>query len=177
MAMLRPLPDHLAPGLDVVFVGANPGVISSQQGHYYANPRNPFWTLLHKSGVVPEPLAPKEDARVVEFGIGLTDLVKRPTAGIEDLSREEMRAGATRLEKKLQLVQPLVICFNGKQVYQGFTGHGCELGVQQDESIAGARVFVMPSTSPQNTSWSERRKLNFFRKLKRLIDEERHARA
>lgn len=175
--MLRPLPDHLAPGLDVVFVGANPGVISSQQGHYYANPRNPFWTLLHKSGLVTEELTPKEDVRVVEFGVGLTDLVKRPTPGIEDLSREEMRAGATRLEKKLQLVQPLVICFNGKQVYQGFTGKSCDLGLQKNDRVAGARVFVMPSTSPQNTSWTERRKLNFFKKLKRLVDEERKARA
>ena len=174
--MLRPLPDYLAPGLDLVFVGANPGVISSRLGHYYANPRNPFWTLLHESGLVPEPLTREDDDRILDYGIGLTDLVKRPTAGISELSADEKRAGATRLEKKLRLVQPLVVCFNGKEVYKGFTGLDCDLGLQRDERIEGARVFVMPSTSPQNTRWSTKRKLGFFRDLKRLVDQERAAR-
>ena len=170
--MLRPLPDYLRSGLDVVFVGANPGLISSQRGHYYANPRNPFWSLMHKAGFVPEPLTCEDDARVLAFGIGLTDLVKRPTAGIEELSMEEKRAGATRLAKKLRTCQPRVVCFNGKQVYEGYSGRGCELGLQREERLAGARVFVMPSTSPQNTHWSYRRKLRFFRELKRIVDRE-----
>ena len=171
--MLRPLPDYLRPGLDVVFVGANPGLISAKQGHYYANPRNPFWSLLHKAGFLPEPLGPREDARVLEFGIGLTDLVKRPTSGIAELSREEKKAGAIRLQKKLNLCRPLVVCFNGKEVYKGFTGQGCDLGQQRGERLARASLFVVPSTSPQNTHWNVRRKLAYFRELKRVVDQER----
>ena len=172
-AMLRPLRDYLRPGLDVVFVGANPGEISARQDHYYANPRNPFWTLLHKAGFVPEGLGAQDDKRVLEFGIGLTDLVKRPTSGIRDLSRAEMKAGAMRLEKKLQLCRPLVVCFNGVAVYTGFTGEKCEPGLQRGARLAGARVFVVPSTSPQNTHWTSRRKLAYFRELKRVVDQER----
>lgn len=171
--MLRPLPDYLRPGLDVVFVGANPGEISARQGHYYANPKNPFWTLLHKADILPEQLSAEDDARVLEFGIGLTDLVKRPTSGIRDLSREEMKAGAIRLEKKLQLCRPGVVCFNGVAVYTGFNGEKCEPGLQGEERLAGARVFVVPSTSPQNTHWTARRKLAYFRELKRIVDQER----
>lgn len=171
--MLRPLPDYLRPGLDVVFVGANPGLISARQGHYYANPRNPFWSLLHKAGFLPEPLGPREDARVLEFGIGLTDLVKRPTSGIAKLSREEKKAGAIRLKKKLNFCRPLVVCFNGKEVYKGFTEQECDLGLQRGERLASACVFVMPSTSPQNTRWSSRRKLAYFRELKQVVDQER----
>ena len=172
-AMLRPLPDYLRPGLDVVFVGANPGEISARQGHYYANPRNPFWTLLHKAGFLPEELSAQDDARVLEFGIGLTDLVKRPTRGIGDLSQADFDAGAIRLKKKLQLCQPLVVCFNGVAVYTGFNGEKCEPGLQRGARLADAHVFVVPSTSPQNTHWTARRKLAYFRELKRAVDRER----
>ena len=171
--MLRPLRDYLRAGLDVVFVGANPGEISARQGHYYANPRNPFWTLLHKAGFLPEPLDAKDDARVLEFGIGLTDLVKRPTSGIGDLSQVDFDAGAIRLKKKLQLWPPLVVCFNGVTVYKGFTGERCEPGLQGEDRFAGARIFVVPSTSPKNTRWTARRKLAYFRELKRVVDGER----
>jgi hypothetical protein len=30
------LPDHLRPGLDLVFIGINPGLYSVQRGHYFA---------------------------------------------------------------------------------------------------------------------------------------------
>ncbi len=169
---LQALPDYLTPGLDLVFVGANPGIMSAKQGHYYANPRNPFWKLLHQSGLVSEPLGPEDDGRIVEFGMGLTDLVKRPTRGINDLSQGERRAGAPALLEKLEACQPRVVCFNGKDVYRSYSGQPCQLGPQR-ERIAGARVFVAPSSSPRNARWSLDEKLSYFRQLKRLVDEER----
>ena len=169
---LRTLPDYLVPGLDLVFVGANPGIVSAEQGHYYANVRNPFWKLLHQAGLVDEPLGPNDDARVNDFGIGLTDLVKRPTRGINDLSHSERRSGAPAVLAKLEACQPHVVCFNGKEVYRGYSGHPCQLG-EQCERIAGARVFVVPSTSPRNARWSFDEKVDYFRQLKRLVDRER----
>jgi hypothetical protein len=32
----RTLPDHLRPGLDLVFVGINPGLYSVQRGYHFA---------------------------------------------------------------------------------------------------------------------------------------------
>ena len=169
---LRTLPDYLVPGLDLVLVGANPGITSAEQGHYYANPRNPFWKLLHQAGLVDEALGPDDDARVNDFGIGLTDLVKRPTSGINDLSTSERRSGAPALLEKLEACQPRVVCFNGKEVFRGYSGQSCQLGEQRDR-IAGARVFVVPSTSPRNARWSFDEKLDYFRQLRRLVDQER----
>jgi len=41
------VPDVLAPGLDVVFCGINPGFHSDAKAAHFANPRNDFWRLLH----------------------------------------------------------------------------------------------------------------------------------
>ena len=168
---MRSLPDYLRPGLDIVFVGANPGLVSAEAGHYYANPRNAFWTLLYESGLVGEQLGPEDDARLNDFGIGLTDLVKRPTRGIADLTLRERRSGAPELRRKLEACRPRVVCFNGKDVYRGYSGQACQLG-EQEERIAGASVFVMPSTSPANARWSVDEKLGYVRELKALVDRE-----
>ena len=168
---LHALPDYLAPGLDLILVGANPGLMSAEQGHYYAHPQNGFWKLLHRSGLLDEPLTPADDVRIVDFGIGLTDLVKRPTSGINDLSQRERRSAAPALLEKLEACQPRVVCFNGKEVYRGFSGQGCELGLQR-ERIAGARVFVTPSSSPRNARWSFDEKLRYFRRLNRIVAKE-----
>ena len=37
------LSDVLAPGLEVIFVGAAPSVMAATTGHYYAGSRNRFW--------------------------------------------------------------------------------------------------------------------------------------
>ena len=78
---MRTLPDLLRKSMKLVIVGCNPGERSARVGHYYAGRGNLFWPLLYEAGIVPEPLEHKEDVRLLEFGIGLTDLVKRPTCG------------------------------------------------------------------------------------------------
>ena len=77
---MKTLPDYLAAGLDIVFVGINPGIQSAQVGHYFAGSRNRFWDALNRSGLVDEELGPDTDARIIQHGIGLTDVVKRPSS-------------------------------------------------------------------------------------------------
>ena len=173
------LPDYLRPGLDVVFVGINPGLASATRGHHYAGPSNHFWPLLYEAGFVPERLTYNDDWRTPEFGIGLTNLVDRPSRGIDDLSREEMEAGAARLREKLHRYRPRVVCFNGKAIYEVFAGRRCQLGLQPERLPAGRRgadsalVYVMPSTSARTASYQRPDKLRFFRELKRIVDRER----
>jgi len=165
------LPDYLRPGLDVVFVGINPGLASAAAGHHYAGRTNHFWPLLHETGFVPEPLTYQDDARTLEFGIGLTNLVDRPSRGIDDLSKAELAAGARRLREKLRRARPRVVCFNGKAIAEAFLERRCALGLQPErwESIP---VYVMPSTSARAASYQRADKLRFFRELKRLVDNE-----
>ena len=76
---MRTPPDYLASGLDIVFVGINPGLQSARVGHYFATPTNRFWTALNRSGLLTEPLDAGTDDQVLRQGIGFTDVVKRPS--------------------------------------------------------------------------------------------------
>ncbi len=168
---LSPLPDYLADGLDIAFVGINPGEQSARAGHYYANPRNPFWRLLHRAGLTPQELRPDEDHLLPGFGYGLTDIVKRPSRGAADLAVTEFRQGRRILEAKLLHAQPRIICFNGKIGFTHFLGaRAFRRFGRQDVTVGVSRVFVLPSTSPANAGTPVAMKLRYFRDLRRWRD-------
>ena len=177
-ALANPLPDILQPGLDLVFVGINPGLASAAKGHHYAGPGNHFWPLLREAGFVPEAFGYEDDGRVLEHNIGLTNLVERPSRGLADLSREELRAGAARLREKLCELRPRVVCFNGKAIYEAFIDGRCAFGLQAERLPAGRRgaegivAFVMPSTSARTAAYQRDDKLRFFQELKRIVERE-----
>ncbi|MGE0682753.1 MAG: mismatch-specific DNA-glycosylase [Candidatus Binatia bacterium] len=165
----KTLPDYLRPGLDIVFVGLNPGLYSTEVGHYFAHKQNRFWPALSASGLVPELLGPESDARLPDWGIGLTDIVKRPTHGIHELTPSEFRRGARELEEKIAYYKPCVVCF------VGFTGYhvccGKEGGTgRQDARFGGSPVFVIPSTSPRNAHYSLTTIIAALRDLKEYRD-------
>ena len=166
------LPDYLRPGLDLVFVGINPGMKSAAAGHHYAGPGNHFWPLLFESGLVSEPLTYRDDARVLEWNIGLTNIVDRASPSSSDLSLGELRAGASVLRAKLLQYDPHVACFNGKGMYEVFVGHPCRFGVQ-DELIGRTLPFVMPSTSARTAAYQRADKLRYFLELKRVVNDVR----
>jgi TDG/mug DNA glycosylase family protein len=167
----KPLRDQLRAGLDVVFVGINPGLASAAHGHHYAGGANHFWPLLHEAGFTPEPVTFLDDVRIRDFGIGLTNLVDRPSRGQHELSKEEMAAGAERLRAKLRRYRPRVIAFNGKAMAELFLGRRCALGLQP-ERWEGMLVYVMPSTSPRGATYQRADKLRFFRELRRAVRRE-----
>src|SRR5437763_13670442 len=111
---MRSLPDHLRKGMKLVIVGCNPSESSVRVGHYYAGRGNEFWPVLFKSGVVAEPIDYHDDRRVIEFGIGLTDLVQRPTKGVEELKRVDFAEGRIVLSQKLDEFTPNAAAVNGK---------------------------------------------------------------
>jgi mismatch-specific thymine-DNA glycosylase len=170
--MPRQLPDYLRPGLDVVFVGFNPGERSAAVGHYYAGRGNQFWKFLFESGLVREELTHEDDHRLLDFGIGITDLVKRWSKSSSELHANEYRKGITRLARQLHQNAPRtrVLAFNGKGAFEKFCGRAARLG-WQPEMISGARVFVLPSTSGRNGSLTRATKLKYFRRLARWIEQ------
>jgi TDG/mug DNA glycosylase family protein len=164
---MRTLPDHLRKAMKLVIVGCNPTESSARVGHYYAGRDNQFWPILYESGVVPEPFDYHDDKRVIEFGIGLTDLVKRPTKTTAELTREDFAEGRIVLSQKLGEFSPHVVAFNGKIVYEQFAQRKCKFGIQK-QMLYGARVYVLPETAgPQATGKAE--KLGHFRKLAQLV--------
>lgn len=173
-----PLPDYLRPGLDVVFVGINPGWMSATVGHYFANPRNDFWRLLHDAGLTPRRLAPDEDRLMLDLGYGLTDVVKRPSRQAAEVRPEEFAAGRTLLEAKLLEAAPRIVCFNGKMGAVGYFGRAASIGFgRQPARIGDAQVFVAPSTSPANAGVPYEARRRAFADLKAWKDELASARA
>jgi double-stranded uracil-DNA glycosylase len=166
--MHRELPDYLRPGLSVVFVGFNPGERSARIGHYYAGRGNQFWPLLFESGLLPSRLGPEEDHRVLEFGMGMTDVVKRWSRSASELRAAEFKRGIPRLRRVLKEASPRVVAFNGKTAYEKLSGQSSKLGWQR-ETLEGARVFVLPSTSGRNGSLTRAEKLAYFRRLARGV--------
>jgi double-stranded uracil-DNA glycosylase len=168
------LPDYLSEGLDLVFVGLNPGLYSAQVGHYFAYKQNRFWPALSLSGLIPESIGPEDDARLLEWGIGLTDIVKRPTHGIHEVSTTEFRRGAKVLREKIERYQPRVICFIGLTGYRICCGTEKSPGTHA-QRFGGASVFVIPSTSPRNARYSLEMIVAALRDLKEYGDNLRSA--
>jgi len=168
--MQQDVPDHLRPGLDLVIVGINPGVRSGATGHHYAWPGNHFWPVLYEAGLIPEPLTFAEDHRVLEYGIGLTNLVDRTSRQASDLTVAELQAGARSLRPKLLAIRPAVVCFNGKGIYEAFAlRKNVAMGLQP-ETLEGIRLFVVPSSSARTAAYQRPAKVAYFRDLKALIE-------
>ena len=79
------LPDYLRTGLDLVFVGINPGLSSAKAGHYFHNPSNRFWPAVTQAGIFDPPLDAESDGKAISQGVGFTDLVKRATSNVSGL--------------------------------------------------------------------------------------------
>ena len=150
-----------------MIVGCHPTESSVRVGHYYAGRDNEFWPMLFEGGVVPEPFDYRDDKRVIEFGVGLTDLVKRPSKTVEELKREDFAEGRIVLSQKLEEFSPRIVAFNGKVTYEQFAQRKCKYGLQK-ELLYGARVYVLPATAGQSDK-RKSEKLLHFRKLAQLV--------
>jgi TDG/mug DNA glycosylase family protein len=150
--MSSKLPDYLAPRLRVVFCGTAAGTTSASRGHYYAGPGNLFWTYLYEARITTEPLFPSTDHRVLEFGVGLTDLAKEVAAS-SDLALKA-HYDVDGFVAKIERHQPSWVAFHGKQaakVVSKHLGHGGSVALgPQPWSVASAQVFVLPSASGSN---------------------------
>ncbi len=140
----------LAPGLRVLFCGINPSLYSGWSGHHYARPGNRFWPALHLSGFTPRRLRPEEDATLVEYGLGCTNLVARATARADEVKTEEFRAGGRRLREVVGEWSPRAVAMVGIGAARIAMGIPVHQPGPQPEDVAGARLWVLPSTSGLN---------------------------
>lgn len=166
------VPDVLQDGLRVLFVGLNPGRHSAARGHHFAGPGNHFWRLLHDAGLTPRRLAPEEDRELLRYGIGVTNLVGRASRGEEDLSWEEMQAGAQQLRAKVAQARPRLVVLLGAQVYRAYAGLPRRVpvrwGLQPRETVPGVAEFAAANPSSRSTVPYAVR-LGQFREIRRLM--------
>jgi TDG/mug DNA glycosylase family protein len=165
----RQLRDVLAPGLAVVFCGINPSLYSAAVGHHFARPGNRFWQALFDAGFTDRVLAPAEDRTLLRHGCGLTNLVARATASADELSREELAAGAQRLAAKLRRARPRCVAFLGLGAYREAFGHRAARIGPQPETLEGARVWVLPNPSGRTAAYQRADFARLFRALHRGV--------
>jgi len=158
----------LAPGLDVVFCGINPGFHSDAKAAHFANPRNDFWRLLHAAGFTPLLVDPADQFEVLRYGIGITNAAHRTTRGSSDLRKGDFAGSAERLETLARELRPRALGFVGKEAYRGPFGGRPQHGLQE-RRLGETALFVLPSTSPANAAvpWEER--LRWFSALRALV--------
>ncbi len=145
------LPDLVKEGLKVLFVGYNPSLRSAELGHHYAGRSNRFWELLHKSGLTPRKLTFHEDAELLNYGYGTTNIVHRPTKEAAEITKEEYEVGAGILKELIGRLHPAFICYVGVGVYRAFARRTKVSWGQQAESVVpGSFDFVAPSSSGLN---------------------------
>jgi TDG/mug DNA glycosylase family protein len=182
------LPDLLAHGLSVVFVGINPSRFSAARGHYFARPGNRFWPCFSRSclsvavrqalGVAV--LQPEHDAALPALGFGFTDVVKRPTARASEVEPGEFTAGVADLVSKLKRYRPRIACFHGVTGYRHV--HRCcavetamvrlVLG-RQSLRIGGTTLYLVPSPSAANAHFTPADLTQWYDRLAHEIAAER----
>ncbi len=178
------LPDRIAPGVRVLFVGINPGVRSAVTGHHFAGLSNRFWRLLFDAGLVPEAVGPADDVRLPEWGYGITNLVGRATPGVSALRPRELQAGVGLLLRKVRRYRPAVVAVVGVTVWRELLAAFGDarartapmaLGFQPLPAAArGARArvpahirfCVLPNPSGRNAHHSYAEMLAAFRQLR-----------
>ncbi len=142
----RMLADTVGPNMRVLLVGLNPGLLSADVGLSFARPGNRFWPAALAAGVVTRTLDPFHALRVDR--VGMTNIVRRATAGAKELTTTEYVDGVARLERLVQWLRPRCVCFIGVTGYRLAVDKTASFGWQQP--FAGVPAYVMPNTSGLN---------------------------
>lgn len=135
-------------------------------GHHFARPGNRFWPTLHRAGFTPRQLSPFEDAELLTFGCGITNLAPRPTTAAAELTPEELSAGARTLARKVRRFAPRFLAVVGIGAYRtAFARPRAALGLQE-ERIAATAIWVLPNPSGLNANYRPAELVRLYGELK-----------
>jgi double-stranded uracil-DNA glycosylase len=171
------LPDVIGPGLRVLFCGINPSVYSVAVGHHFARPGNRFWPALFAGGFTDRLLGPGEDRLLLAYGCGVTNLVSRATVAADELSAEELRAGAAALRRKVRRYRPAWVAFVGIGAYRTAFGEAKARVGPQERRIGESGVWVLPNTSGLNANHQAKELGRLFGELRTASTSDRVTRA
>ena len=164
------IPDVLAPGLDVLFCGINPGLYSAAMGQHFARPGNRFWPTLHRAGFTPRVFHPSEQRELLALGLGITNVAPRATAAADELGVGELVAGARSLARKVRRARPRFLAVLGIGAFRtAFGRRGATLG-EQPEPIGDTRVWVLPNPSGLNAHYQPAELARLFAELRSALE-------
>lgn len=143
----RTLPDFVGPDMKLLVVGLNPSVFAADAGIGYARPGNRFWPSALAAGLVTRDRDPWHALRA--HAMGMTDLVKRPTASASEIEGDEYRAGIERVDRLASWLKPKAMCMVGLSGWRAAVDPRARAGAQR-ATLGGCPVYLMPSTSGAN---------------------------
>jgi TDG/mug DNA glycosylase family protein len=150
----------------VLFCGINPGLMTAATGHHFARPGNRFWPVLHRSGFTPRLLKPSEQGELPSYGLGITNVVARPTARADELTPEEYREGGRLLALKVARLRPRWLAVVGVTAYRAAFGEPKAQVGEQRRTIGDTRVWVLPNPSGLNAHWTAETMAQEFARLR-----------
>ena len=165
----KAIPDVIASGLDVLFVGINPSLWSGAVGLHFARPGNRFWRALHEAGFTDRLLSPYEGRELLKRHLGVTNLVNRATASADELDLADLERGARRISAKVRRYRPKVVAFVGMGAYRVAFGRPRARGGRQEEQLAGADIWVLPNPSGRTAGYQMPALARAFRELRRSL--------
>lgn len=165
----RTVPDVIAADLDVLIVGINPSLYSAVVGHHFARPGNRFWPALHGAGFTDRLWHPSESPRLVEVGCGVTNVVARATARADELTRDELAAGAKILARKVRRFRPKSVAFLGVTAFRNAFGRPTAAIGPQPEDWEGAAVWVLPNPSGLNAHYQLPDLIELYAELRHAV--------
>ncbi|GGV64767.1 MULTISPECIES: G/U mismatch-specific DNA glycosylase [Streptomyces] len=160
------MPDVVGEDLRVLFCGINPSLMTAATGHHFARPGNRFWPVLHLSGFTPRLLKPSEQDELPSYGLGITNVVARPTARADELSPQEYREGGRLLVEKVARLRPRWLAVVGVTAYRAAFGEPKAQVGEQQRTIGGTRVWVLPNPSGLNAHWTAQTMAQEFARLR-----------
>ncbi|GAA2255614.1 G/U mismatch-specific DNA glycosylase [Streptomyces amakusaensis] len=156
----------VADGLQVLFCGINPGLLSAATGFHFARPGNRFWPVLHLSGFTPRLLTPSEQGELPSYRLGITNVVARATARADELDAEELREGGRLLREKVAALEPRWLAVVGVTAYRtAFGERGARIG-PQETTVGDTRIWALPNPSGLNARWTAESMAEEFARLR-----------
>ncbi|MEU7640447.1 G/U mismatch-specific DNA glycosylase [Streptomyces sp. NPDC039016] len=150
----RVVPDVVAGGLRVLFCGINPGLMTAATGHHFARPGNRFWPVLHAAGFTPRQFRPAEQSALLDHGLGITNVVTRPTARADELTAQEYREGGRLLAEKVARLRPHWLAVAGVTAYRvAFDDKHAVIG-PQERTLGTTRIWALPNPGGLNAHWT-----------------------
>ncbi|AOW94311.1 mismatch-specific DNA-glycosylase [Rhodococcus sp. WMMA185] len=150
------VPDLIGPACRLLFVGINPGLWTAATGAHFARPGNRFYPALLAAGIIGRPIDPTDGmsdadrSYLVERGVGITNLVPRATSKADELTAQELTAGADRLRVVVRDNAPRVVAIAGVTAYRTALGNRKAKKGKQPRGFEGAELWVVPNPSGLN---------------------------
>jgi TDG/mug DNA glycosylase family protein len=150
------VPDLVGPGVRLVFVGINPGLMTAARQVHFGNPANRFRPALVAAGLLAPPpdgapgMTRDDLAELLARGVGITNLVPFATARADELTKTQLVAGRARLEAFVAEHHPRVVAMLGITAYRSAFGLPRATPGRQPEPIGDAQLWVVPNPSGLN---------------------------